>query len=126
MKKALTPLVSNVDFASSGAQALERIESQHYSVIFVDADLPGQDAYGICRRIRKHPLQQRTRIVLLASGPVSADRIKGRDAACDTYLIKPVHETEVLLIVTQLMATTDERRPDPPATDTARMRALNH
>jgi DNA-binding response OmpR family regulator len=63
--------------------------------------------------------------VLLASGPVSADRIKGRDGACDTYLVKPVDETELLEIVMRLMRTTDEHRSEPLATDTP-PRAASH
>jgi twitching motility two-component system response regulator PilG len=115
MRNALAPVVSRVDFAGSGAQALERIESQHYSLIFLDADLPGQDAYGICRRIRNHPLQRRTPVVLLTSGSVPADRVKGRDAGCDTYLVKPVREVVLLQIVAQFVGTTGERGSAPLA-----------
>jgi CheY-like chemotaxis protein len=113
MRKVLAPVVSRVDFAGSGAQALERIESQPYSLIFLDADLPGQDAYGICRRIRNHPLQQRTPVVLLTSRSVPSDRMKGKDAGCDTYLIKPVRELVLLQVAAQLMGTTGERRSAP-------------
>jgi CheY-like chemotaxis protein len=113
MRKVLAPVVSRVDFAGNGAQALERIESQRYSLIFLDADLPGQDAYGICRRIRNHPLQQRTPVVLLTSRSAPTDRVKGRDAGCDTYLVKPVRELVLLQVAAQLMGTTGERRSAP-------------
>jgi twitching motility two-component system response regulator PilG len=110
MRKVLAPVVSRVDFAGNGAQALEQIETHSYSLIFLDADLPGQDAYGICRRIRNHPLQHRTPVVMLTSRSVQADRVKGRDAGCDTYLIKPVREVVLLQVAAQLMGTTGERR----------------
>src|SRR5581483_3638550 len=65
MREAMSPIASLVDFAESAETALKLINAYAYSVIFVDARLPDEDAYEMCGRIKKHPLQQRASMVML-------------------------------------------------------------
>ena len=92
MKAALERISKRVDFAETGEAALDLIESQRYDVVFLDVILPGIDGYEVCKRIRKSGSNQRTPVVMLTSNSSPADRIKGKLAGCDTYLIKPVRE----------------------------------
>jgi DNA-binding response OmpR family regulator len=45
MREALSSIASCVDFAQSGEVALKLIDAYAYSVIFLDAMLPDDDAY---------------------------------------------------------------------------------
>jgi two-component system, cell cycle response regulator len=92
MRSALKSLASHVDFAETGEQGLEFIDKRAYSIIFLDVILPGKDGYEICRRIKRHPLQLRTPVVMLTGNSSPADRVKGKLAGCETYLIKPVKQ----------------------------------
>jgi twitching motility two-component system response regulator PilG len=92
MKAALERIASHVDFAETGEDALGLIESKRYDVVFLDVILPGLDGYEVCKRIRKSASNPRTPVVMLTSNSSPADRIKGKLAGCDTYLIKPVRE----------------------------------
>jgi twitching motility two-component system response regulator PilG len=92
MRAALERIAKHVDFAETGEDALGLIESRRYDVVFLDVILPGLDGYEVCKRIRKSASNQRTPVVMLTSNSSPADRIKGKLAGCDTYLIKPVRE----------------------------------
>jgi CheY-like chemotaxis protein len=99
MKEALQRFARTIDFAHDGEQAMILIDNCKYDVIFLDVILPGKDGYDVCRYIRNHPLQRQTPVIMLTGNSAPADRIKGKLAGCDTYLIKPVRQgvlTEVI------------------------------
>jgi CheY-like chemotaxis protein len=90
MRGALNPIASRVDFADSGARALELMGANRYSVVFLDGTLPDEDAYDLSGRIKKHPLQQQAVVVMLTSSDSPADRVMGLLAGVDNYLMKPI------------------------------------
>ncbi len=93
MDLALRPFASHVDFAETGERAFDLIKQNAYDIVFLDVILPGADGYEICKAIKSDPNRKRTPVIMLTSNSSPADRIKGRLAGCDTYLIKPVrHE----------------------------------
>ena len=90
MRGALASIASRLDFAETGERALELIDAHPYSIIFLDGALPNEDAYEICGRIKKHPLQQQAVAVMLTSSSSPADRVMGMLAGFDNYLVKPI------------------------------------
>jgi CheY-like chemotaxis protein len=90
MRGALNPLASRVDFADSGARALELMAENRYSVVFLDDTLPDEDTYDLSGRIKKHPLQSQAVVVMLTSSSSPADRVMGLLAGVDNYLMKPI------------------------------------
>jgi twitching motility two-component system response regulator PilG len=92
MKAALERIARHLDFAETGEDALGFIENKRYDVVFLDVILPGMDGYEVCKRIRNSGNNQKTPVVMLTSNSSPADRVKGKLAGCDTYLIKPVRE----------------------------------
>lgn len=90
MKSALHSIATEIDFAETGEEALELIDKVTYDLILLDVILPGKDGYEVCREIKKHPMQQTTPVLMLTGNTSPADRVKGKLAGCDTYLIKPI------------------------------------
>ena len=90
MKKALENISCNVEFAETGEEAIKLVNTNDYNIIFLDVILPGIDGYDICKSIKKNPDKSKTPVIMLTSNSSPADRIKGKMAGCDTYLIKPV------------------------------------
>jgi DNA-binding response OmpR family regulator len=94
MREVLSSIASRVNFAETGERALELIDTHRYSIIFLDGTLPDEDAYEICGRIKKHPLQREAVAVMLTSDSSSrADRVMGMIAGFDNYLVKPLQRT---------------------------------
>jgi len=90
MKKALQKIASRVDFAETGEEAENLVMANDYDIVFLDVILPGVDGYDICKMIKSHPEKGKTPVIMLTSNSSPADRVKGKMAGCDTYLIKPV------------------------------------
>ena len=89
MEQALKQFASNIDFAETGEQAFNFIDNHTYNIIFLDVVLPGIDGYEICNAI-KEGRAKHTPVIMLTGNSSPEDRIKGKLAGCDTYLIKPV------------------------------------
>jgi CheY-like chemotaxis protein len=102
MRKTLASIAPRVDFAESGEQALRLLDIFPYSVIFLDAMLPDDDAYEICGRVKKHPLQQRASTVMLAGNASPAERVMGMLAGFDAYLAKPIRPEGIIELEAEL------------------------
>jgi CheY-like chemotaxis protein len=99
MKAALQSFTKLIDFADNGDQAVLLIDSCKYDVIFLDVIMPGRDGYDVCRYIRRHPVQKKTPVIMLTGNASPADRVKGKLAGCDTYLIKPVRQNVLAEVI---------------------------
>ena len=91
MKKALHNIASKTDFAESGEEAKKLLADNTYDIVFLDVILPGVDGYDICKLIKQDTEKGSTPVIMLTSNSSPADRVKGKLAGCDTYLIKPVN-----------------------------------
>lgn len=78
------------EFAESGEQALQLIESRHYDIVFLDIVLPGKDGYEVCKTVKGNKDKQHIPVVILTAKSSPSDRIKGEVSGCDAYLTKPV------------------------------------
>jgi len=90
MKMALEKLAAQVHFAETGEEAFKLLEDNQYNLVFLDVILPGVDGYEICKAIKQDPKKSETPVIMLTSNSSPGDRVKGKLAGCDTYLIKPV------------------------------------
>ncbi len=91
MDQALKPFAARVDFAETGEDAFDLINQNNYDIIFLDVVLPGMDGYEICKTIKDGKARE-TPVIMLTGNSSPADKIKGKLAGCDTYLIKPVSQ----------------------------------
>jgi CheY-like chemotaxis protein len=106
MKEALQGLAKIVDFAQDAEQAMILIDNCKYDVIFLDVILPGKDGYEVCRYIRGHKMQRQTPVIMLTGNSAPADRVKGKLAGCDTYLIKPVRQSVLTEVVGEFIKSS--------------------
>lgn len=107
MKNALQGYAAAIDFADTGEQAMLLLDNRKYDVIFLDVILPGKDGYEVCRYIRRHPRQRKTPVIMLTGNSMPADRVKGKMAGCDTYLIKPVRQSVLTEVIADFIKTPD-------------------
>ena len=105
MDQALKPFASRVDFAETGEDAFELINQNDYDIIFLDIVLPGMDGYEICKTI-KDGKAKHTPVIMLTGNSSPADKIKGKLAGCDTYLIKPVSQLVFQEVINQYLPAT--------------------
>src|SRR6266581_3115279 len=68
---ALQKMRVEVLSAASGAEAVERIESERPDLVVCDVYMPDMDGYRICDFVRAHPKLKATPVLLMAD---SVDR----------------------------------------------------
>lgn len=105
----------DIDYASSGEEALEHINDKQYDLIFLDIMMPGIDGFETCSIIRKKGNMKKTPIIMLTSKKAALDELKGSLSGCSSYLTKPVKRTELYsLKLPRLLArsrkTTSEQK----------------
>lgn len=81
-----------VDFVSSGEDAIDALTSLPYAAVLMDITLPGIDGFECSRRIReqeKRLVSRRTPIIAVTARSFDEDRKACYDAGMDDYLCKP-------------------------------------
>ena len=75
--------------ASSGEEAIARVNRQVPDLILMDVQLPGLDGYTITRQIKRVPGLAQIPIIAVTSFAMSGDDTRAREAGCDDYIAKP-------------------------------------
>lgn len=90
---------SVIDQAGDGVEALAAFESQPYSVVLVDLEMPEIDGAKLTQELRSRDASQRTPIIVLtaAGGPREWQRLAAIGA--DAFLVKPVNAEDVELVI---------------------------
>jgi CheY-like chemotaxis protein/nitrogen-specific signal transduction histidine kinase len=80
----------SAEVAASGEEALEKIASMRYFMIFVDCDLPGMSGLDLARAIRLR--EQAERVVIIATTAYATQQVADhcRAAGMDGFLSKPI------------------------------------
>lgn len=99
----LAPLGYEIITASSGIEALEKIEKDGIDLVLLDVMMPGMDGFEVTRVIRAKERKQHLPVVLLTALSETADRIKGMEAGCDDFITKPFERNDVVLRVQELL-----------------------
>lgn len=90
-----------VDWASDGAQALNKGLAEPYDLLLLDVMMPHLDGIQVCEKLREAGLQ--TPVMFLTVKAAQEDRIRGLEAGGDDYLAKPFNLKELLLRVTAIL-----------------------
>ncbi|MCP2255490.1 two-component system, OmpR family, response regulator MprA [Prauserella aidingensis] len=83
-----------VDVASDGAQALEKVDSDRPDAMVLDVMMPRLDGLEVARRLRG--TGDDLPILVLTARDAVSDRVSGLDAGADDYLPKPFALEELL------------------------------
>src|SRR5262245_42074974 len=75
--------------AFDGITAVEMAVTQRPELVLLDVQMPRLDGFEVCRRLRRAPECDHTRIVMLTAAGQAEDRARGLAAGADEYLTKP-------------------------------------
>ena len=97
--------------------AIERAkyEGRHFPVILLDNQMPDMDGFSLAEKILKDPEQIATKIVLVSSSGVRGDAARCREMGIAAYLLKPIHEAEILGAIQVAMAGPQTMKPGESA-----------
>ena len=89
--------------ASSGAEALAKLETEKPDLMLLDVMMPGMSGYEVCQAIRANPAHSMLPIVLVTALDPAQERAKGLEAGADDFLSKPVNQAELMARVKSLL-----------------------
>src|SRR5688500_643581 len=99
--------------ATSGEEALARVQNDSPDIILLDVMMPGMDGFEVCRRIKANPAVAHIPVVMVTALTDSSDKVRGLQAGADDFLSKPVNDTALMARVRSLVRlkmTIDEWR----------------
>lgn len=82
-----------LEVAETLAQGEERLGTQHFGALILDAMLPDGDGFEFCRSLRQHSALP---ILMLTARGEEIDRIIGLELGADDYLPKPFNPRELV------------------------------
>jgi adenylate cyclase len=112
-----------VTTASSGPEALLKVESERPDMVLLDVMMPEMSGYEVCRKIRENPATGILPVVMVTSLDPAQERIRGLEAGADDFLTKPVNQAELLARVRSLVRV--KQLYDTVQTQAAQLTELN-
>lgn len=91
----------------SGAEAFDKAANQRPHMVIIDDSLPGVDAPGLCRRLRKNTATHYLAILVLSSKTDVANMIAALEAGADEYLAKPFDSKELAFRVRNVLVRVE-------------------
>eukprot|EP00831_Metopus_contortus_P074067 TRINITY_DN67617_c0_g1_i1.p1 TRINITY_DN67617_c0_g1~~TRINITY_DN67617_c0_g1_i1.p1 ORF type:complete len:357 (-),score=85.19 TRINITY_DN67617_c0_g1_i1:105-1175(-) len=97
----------DVDLSGNGADALRRLQNQHYDLVLMDCQMPEMDGYRATELIRQGELEngaQRLPIIALTANAMQEDRQHCLRAGMDEYLSKPFSKAQIAMLLQRWLA----------------------
>jgi signal transduction histidine kinase len=85
----------SISEASSGAEALELVKSNHFSLILLDFMMPEMDGIEVMRRLRQNSETRATPVIMLTARADEDFKLKALEAGATDFLTKPFSSTEL-------------------------------
>ncbi len=85
-----------VEAVSNGSEALDKMTARYYPMLVTDWEMPEMDGASLCKAVRNLQLDGYVYALLLTARDSKDNIIAGLEAGADDYLIKPVHEAELI------------------------------
>jgi two-component system, cell cycle response regulator len=85
-----------VDAVANGSEALDKMTQRYYPMLVTDWEMPEMDGIALCKAVRNMQLDGYVYALLLTARDAKEHIIAGLEAGADDYLVKPVHEPELI------------------------------
>jgi DNA-binding response OmpR family regulator len=100
----------HVTEATDGRSALKAVAHHTPDLVLLEAILPDQEGFDVCRRIRR---ESDVPIIFLSSRARSEDRVRGLRYGADDYIAKPYTDGELLARVMAVLRRAERVRQPP-------------
>ncbi len=107
LTRALTRQGYEVESATSGDEALDKLRLQTPHLIILDVIMPGMNGFEVCKRIRQDNAYDFVPVLFLTARGQTDDIVTGLDAGGDDYVIKPFEVSELQARVRALLRRSE-------------------
>jgi DNA-binding response OmpR family regulator len=103
-----------VEEAEDGAQALRKLEKEHYHLIICDIVMPNLNGWDLIKKVREGTKTRDIRIIALTGRNKAADMFKGYELGANYYMTKPFTQAQLQY---GIQLALDEPMEPSPAID---------
>ncbi len=89
-----------VEDASNGLEAIEKVKSHDYDIIVMDIMMPELDGFTAVKEIRKIKMIP---IIMLSARGEEYDKLHGFDLGVDDYVVKPFSPKELMMRINAIL-----------------------
>lgn len=94
--KSLKNIGYKVQFAISGFEALDWLETHNFDLILLDVMMPKMDGFEVCRIIRSNPKFDDLPIIYLTANTDLENTVNGLESGAQDYVTKPFRPKELM------------------------------
>jgi len=98
------------ELANDGIEAVNKVTSGSYDLIFMDMQMPNMNGYDATRTIREKGYK--IPIIALTAYAMKGDKEKCLDAGCDVYLPKPIDAEKLLKTLAEFLSFESDFKLD--------------
>ena len=104
LSEQLADLELNIEMASSGEEALQKIKqassnNKPYDIVITDYHMPEMDGEMLATELHEQKLLEEGILIFITAYPRKGDGKRVKDKGADGYLIKPTRSTDVIQIL---------------------------
>lgn len=85
----------HIIFATTGAQALERVREYNFDLILLDILMQPMDGFEVCRKLKADPVTNNIPVIFLTAKTDTASLVKGFELGGIDYVTKPFNSHEL-------------------------------
>ncbi len=93
----------DIEMASTGVEAIKKVNQFSPSIIILDIVLPDTDGFTICKKLKSSKNTSFIPIILVTALRGDDERIKGTSAGADDFITKPYNRVELITRVKSLI-----------------------
>lgn len=97
-----------VDIASNGQQALDKIRIQRPDLLVSDVMMPEMDGFELLSNIRRDAALESLPVIMLTAKAQDRDVMEGYTRGADMYLTKPFNPIELVTFAKRLLQGASE------------------
>jgi CheY-like chemotaxis protein len=102
LTQLLKPLAAYITVAKSGNEAKVQMAEAMPDLIFIDWRMSDGDGLSTIKWLREQKIKQ-PRVVMMTANAFSEDKTKAFEAGADDFLIKPINENSLHLILADFL-----------------------
>ncbi len=103
--------------AVENGEAMKRaFENEHYQVVLMDVNMPGDDGFTLVPYLKQH---HRVGIIMLTSSSDLVDKVLGLELGADDYITKPFEPRELIARIKSVLRRIQESSATPISSDSS-------
>lgn len=99
-----------LEFATSGKEALDWLDSRPFDLVLLDIMMPEMDGFEVCRRIKENPATREVSVIFLTAKADFQSIIQGFETGAVDYITKPYNRKELLVRVKTHLTIQQQRK----------------